>query len=195
MPAWITSLLRELMPVPKLASASSTSGAWPRAASSAATASPTTPAPITTVSTDSISATGAGAAYAGPARRRRARSEPGGRHRHRGSVRLDRDGEVHRIGHEAVAVCPLVEGRELVLVLRIEGDARAQGDRHEAGLAVLLAPERADGAVGVREHGGPGLGRHGHEGEEVALHERAEHQGLGIRATAVAHELGRCRGV
>jgi hypothetical protein len=50
-PAWITSLLRELVPVPIASAASSTTTSRPCSASARATASPTTPAPITTTST------------------------------------------------------------------------------------------------------------------------------------------------
>jgi len=54
MPAWMTSLLRELMPVPKAFSASSTITSRPASASARATARPTTPAPTTTASICSI---------------------------------------------------------------------------------------------------------------------------------------------
>src|SRR5262249_44438440 len=50
MPAWITSLLRELVPVPIVLSRSSTITSRPASAKARATARPTTPAPITTVS-------------------------------------------------------------------------------------------------------------------------------------------------
>ena len=53
MPAWITSLLRELVPVPIAPSASSTITSRPASASARAHASPTTPAPTTTQSTRS----------------------------------------------------------------------------------------------------------------------------------------------
>src|SRR5690606_34563335 len=124
MPAWMTSLLRELIPVPKPASDSRTSGVRPRTASSAATASPTTPAPITIVSTVSIS----GALLARPSSGGRVCS--GGLHR---------DREVDRVGHEAVAMGPLVELGEPALVFRVELDAGAQRHRHETRLAVFLA--------------------------------------------------------
>src|SRR5215470_17684480 len=51
MPAWITSLLRELVPVPIVPSRSSTITSRPASANARATARPTTPAPTTTVST------------------------------------------------------------------------------------------------------------------------------------------------
>src|SRR2546421_4471982 len=54
MPAWITSLLRELAPVPKRPAASRIRTSRPRSASSRATASPTTPAPTTITSALSI---------------------------------------------------------------------------------------------------------------------------------------------
>lgn len=54
MPAWMTSLLRELVPVPKVGAESRTSTSLPLRASSLATASPTTPAPITTHSALSL---------------------------------------------------------------------------------------------------------------------------------------------
>src|SRR5437879_7879194 len=54
MPAWITSLLRALAPVPKRAAASRISTSRPASASSRATARPTTPAPTTTASTLSM---------------------------------------------------------------------------------------------------------------------------------------------
>src|SRR3974390_3410044 len=47
MPPWITSLLREEMPVPMFPAASATITSWPLHAAPRATASPTTPAPIT----------------------------------------------------------------------------------------------------------------------------------------------------
>ena len=47
----MTSLLRELLPVPNVADASNTITSRPLRAISLATASPTTPAPIMTVST------------------------------------------------------------------------------------------------------------------------------------------------
>src|SRR5215831_10107814 len=50
MPAWITSLLRELVPVPIAPSRSSTITSRPASAKARATARPTTPAPMTTVS-------------------------------------------------------------------------------------------------------------------------------------------------
>src|SRR5579859_1243418 len=50
MPAWITSLLRELVSVPIASAASRTITSRPASASSRATAKPTTPAPITTQS-------------------------------------------------------------------------------------------------------------------------------------------------
>src|SRR5579864_4167590 len=56
MPEWITSLLRELAPVPKRSSASRISVSCPRSASSRATARPMTPAPMTTAATSSIGA-------------------------------------------------------------------------------------------------------------------------------------------
>ena len=56
MPAWMTSLLRELVPVPKVGADSSTKTSLPLSASSLATAIPTTPAPITTQSTFSLGA-------------------------------------------------------------------------------------------------------------------------------------------
>ncbi len=54
MPAWMTSLLRELVPVPKVGAESRTRTCLPLRASSLATASPTTPAPITTHSALSL---------------------------------------------------------------------------------------------------------------------------------------------
>src|SRR5579863_5377169 len=54
MPAWITSLLRELAPVPNRSAASRINTSRPRNASSRATARPMTPAPTTTASTLSI---------------------------------------------------------------------------------------------------------------------------------------------
>ncbi|HEX2136135.1 MAG TPA: hypothetical protein VHG30_09565 [Microvirga sp.] len=51
MPAWMTSLLREEIPVPMPSAASATMTACPRRASARATASPTTPAPMMSVST------------------------------------------------------------------------------------------------------------------------------------------------
>src|SRR3990172_9322065 len=56
MPAWITSLLRELVCVPIAPSASRTTTSRPSSARRRATASPTTPAPITMQSTRSTSA-------------------------------------------------------------------------------------------------------------------------------------------
>ena len=56
MPAWITSLLRELVPVPKVGADSSTKTSLRLSASSLAMAIPTTPAPITTQSTFSLGA-------------------------------------------------------------------------------------------------------------------------------------------
>lgn len=53
-PAWITSLLRELIPVPMLVAASTSNTLRPASANTRATASPTTPAPTTTHSTRSI---------------------------------------------------------------------------------------------------------------------------------------------
>src|SRR5262245_44437691 len=50
MPAWMTSELRELVCVPNVSSASSTTTSRPVMASARATARPTTPAPITTAS-------------------------------------------------------------------------------------------------------------------------------------------------
>lgn len=50
----MTSLLRELVPVPKVEANSMTTTSLPLSASSLATAIPTTPAPITTQSTDSL---------------------------------------------------------------------------------------------------------------------------------------------
>src|SRR5215469_6032102 len=50
MPAWITSLLRELAPVPKLSAASRIRTSRPAVASARATARPTTPAPMITLS-------------------------------------------------------------------------------------------------------------------------------------------------
>jgi len=47
MPAWITSLLRELVSMPMAALASSTTVSMPRNARARAQARPTTPAPIT----------------------------------------------------------------------------------------------------------------------------------------------------
>ena len=47
MPAWITSLLREEMPVPIAPAASATTTSAPAPAAARATASPTTPAPTT----------------------------------------------------------------------------------------------------------------------------------------------------
>ncbi len=47
MPAWITSLLREEIPVPIAAAASATTTSAPVSAAARATASPTTPAPTT----------------------------------------------------------------------------------------------------------------------------------------------------
>lgn len=54
MPAWMTSLLRELVPVPKVEADSNTNTSLPFNVSSLATANPTTPAPITTQSTFSF---------------------------------------------------------------------------------------------------------------------------------------------
>src|SRR3546814_17984416 len=54
MPAWITSLFRELVPVPIMSALSSTITSRPAIASRRATASPTTPAPITTQATRSV---------------------------------------------------------------------------------------------------------------------------------------------
>lgn len=54
MPAWMTSLLRELVPVPKVGAESRTRTCLPLRASSLATAIPTTPAPITTHSALSL---------------------------------------------------------------------------------------------------------------------------------------------
>src|ERR1700689_4698268 len=54
MPAWITSELRLLMPVPIALSDSSTMTSRPAIASARATASPTTPAPITAQSIFSL---------------------------------------------------------------------------------------------------------------------------------------------
>ena len=51
MPAWMTSLFRELVPVPIMSALSSRITSRPAIASRRATASPTTPAPITTQST------------------------------------------------------------------------------------------------------------------------------------------------
>src|SRR5262245_5283310 len=47
MPAWITSLLREEMPVPMPSACSATITSWPAIAAARATASPITPAPTT----------------------------------------------------------------------------------------------------------------------------------------------------
>ena len=47
MPAWITSLLRDEMPVPIAPAASATTTSAPAPAAARATASPTTPAPTT----------------------------------------------------------------------------------------------------------------------------------------------------
>jgi hypothetical protein len=66
MPAWMTSLLRELVPVPKLGAASTTSASRPAIASARDTARPTTPAPTTTAS-----AASRGTPVARPRRRRR----------------------------------------------------------------------------------------------------------------------------
>src|SRR5215467_8266007 len=52
----MTSLLRELMPLPKRSAASRISTSRPRSARARAVASPTTPAPITTTSTRSMRA-------------------------------------------------------------------------------------------------------------------------------------------
>src|SRR5664279_5679594 len=54
MPAWMTSLLRELMPLPMPGPASSTRGSRPCRASSRATARPTPPAPTTAASIRSM---------------------------------------------------------------------------------------------------------------------------------------------
>src|ERR1051326_8075303 len=54
MPAWMTSLLRELVPEPISVSCSRISTSRPLRASARAMASPTTPAPITTHSISSI---------------------------------------------------------------------------------------------------------------------------------------------
>lgn len=54
MPAWMTSLLRELVPVPKVEAESRTKTSLPLEASSLAIAIPTTPAPITTQSSFSV---------------------------------------------------------------------------------------------------------------------------------------------
>src|SRR6266849_1177977 len=56
MPAWITSLLREDVPVPIVDAASATTTSWPLLAASRATASPTTPAPTTRTCMTSSSA-------------------------------------------------------------------------------------------------------------------------------------------
>lgn len=56
MPAWMTWLLRELVPVPKVGAESRTRTSLPLRESSLATASPTTPAPITTHSALSLAA-------------------------------------------------------------------------------------------------------------------------------------------
>lgn len=56
MPAWMTSLLRELVPVPKVGAESSTRTSRPVSARCLATARPTTPAPITTQSALSLGA-------------------------------------------------------------------------------------------------------------------------------------------
>src|SRR5580765_1973017 len=56
MPAWMTSLLRELVPVPIAFACSSTIVSSPRNASARPTARPTTPAPMTTASTLSTGA-------------------------------------------------------------------------------------------------------------------------------------------
>ena len=54
MPAWTTSLLRELVSVPIASAASSTTTSRPDIARRRAIASPTTPAPTTTASTLSV---------------------------------------------------------------------------------------------------------------------------------------------
>src|ERR1700720_178965 len=54
MPAWITSLLRELVSVPIADCASRIGVSRPRSAMARATANPTTPAPMTTHSIDSL---------------------------------------------------------------------------------------------------------------------------------------------
>ena len=54
MPAWITSLLRELAPVPMWSSLSTTMTSRPSRAKARAAASPRTPAPMTRHSTASI---------------------------------------------------------------------------------------------------------------------------------------------
>ncbi len=53
MPAWITSLLRDEMPVPICPSASATITSWPRSAAARPIASPITPAPTTDLHGDS----------------------------------------------------------------------------------------------------------------------------------------------
>src|SRR3954447_26667159 len=58
MPAWITSLLRELVSVPMASARSSTITSSPAIASRRAQARPTTPAPITTQSTRSMAPAG-----------------------------------------------------------------------------------------------------------------------------------------
>src|SRR6185437_16495630 len=49
MPPWMTSLLREEMPVPMAPACSATTTSWPCRAAARATAKPTTPAPITRI--------------------------------------------------------------------------------------------------------------------------------------------------
>jgi hypothetical protein len=49
MPAWMTSLLREEMPLPMPDACSATTTSWPASAAARATASPMTPAPMTRI--------------------------------------------------------------------------------------------------------------------------------------------------
>src|SRR5271168_400940 len=82
MPAWMTSLLRELTPVP-MASSASTTTSRPVRANARATARPTTPAPMTRHSTASMVAFSASGRRRSTTRRRR-RSD-----QHHAAVRHD----------------------------------------------------------------------------------------------------------
>ena len=142
----MTSLLRELTPVPMAFSRSRTMVSRPRCASARPTASPTTPAPITTASTVSMvdQYTGRGGG------RRQASGNCLAAH---ACLRALDTRRVHG-GHREVvrAGCELVEHED--------GDARARdrphvGQRAGAGAMVeLVAREvRQRGAVGVRRRG------------------------------------------
>src|SRR5581483_4446775 len=88
MPAWTTSLLRELVSLPKPAAASRTSVSRPQRAAARATASPMTPAPITTTSTSSIETKCSHSPIIAGASRRFPRSKPVP------AVSYRRDGEI-----------------------------------------------------------------------------------------------------